>query len=257
MSDDHRRHLEEQIALHRRLSEVYRDKRYAPGYSKIYQQHWNRVLCRVANLPAGSRVLDLGCGTGILFPDLVARSYRVVAIDLSTDMLKASHEDSDVSLVCGDGCSLPFAGESFDGVFCRGSIHHVPDRRRAFQEIVRVLKPGGRLIFSEPSNDSPLNRIARRKMYRHNGEFHEGDEGFRRQPILRILSSLGLTVDHSRGFGFLAYTLAGFPDKVGILGMVPGSGLITRFMISVDTMLESLPIIHGLALHWIVRARKG
>ena len=137
MSDGHRRYLEEQIELHRKLSGVYRDKRYAPGYSKLYQKHWNRTLCRIASLPAGSRVMDFGCGTGILFPELVARGYRVVGVDLSLDMLQADGEGPDVSLVCGDGCFLPFSGDTFDAVLCRGSIHHVPDRQQAFREIVR------------------------------------------------------------------------------------------------------------------------
>ncbi len=256
MSDSHRQYLEEQIELHRKLREVYQDKRYAPAYSKLYQDYWNHTLCQVGHLPAGSRVVDFGCGTGILFPELTARGYRVVGLDLSLDMLQAGSESPDVSLVCGDGCFLPFAGASFDAVFCRGSIHHVPDLQRAFQEIVRVLKPGGYLIFSEPSNDSPLNRLARRIMYLHSGEFHEEDEGLRRQPILGLLSSLGVKVDYSRGFGFLAYTLAGFPDKIGVLGKVPGNCFITRFLIGVDVVLQSLPIIHRLALHWIVRARK-
>ena len=143
MSDDHRRYLEEQVALHRKLSEIYKNKRYSPAYSRLYQSHWNRTLCRIADLPAGSRVMDFGCGTGILFPELAARGYWIVGIDLSLDMLRAGGESPFVSRVCGDGCFLPFAGASFDAVFCRGSIHHVPDRRQAFQEIVRVLKPGG------------------------------------------------------------------------------------------------------------------
>jgi ubiquinone/menaquinone biosynthesis C-methylase UbiE len=257
MSDSHRRHLDEQITLHRKLSQVYTGIRYAPGYSKLYQRHWNHTLCALADLPIGARVLDFGCGTGILFPELAARGYRVIGIDLSLDMLRAGGESLNIFSVCGDGCSLPFADASFDAVFCRGSLHHVPDLTLALQETGRVLKSGGELIFSEPSNDSILNRLARRIMYRHRDDFHEGDEGLRRQPVLRVLSSLGLKVDYSRGFGFLAYTLAGFPDKIGLLGAVPGNRFLTRLLIGVDSVLKSLPIIHRLALQWMVRARKG
>lgn len=257
MSERHQQHLQEQIDLHRHLTTVYKEKRYAPAYSRLYQKHWNTVLCRVAGLPAGARVIDFGCGTGILFPELAERNYRVIGLDLSFDMLKASTmEGPEALLVCGDGCSLPFAEESFDAVFCRGSIHHVPDLRQAFQEIVRVLKPGGSLIFSEPSDDSLINRLARRFMYRQSEEFHEEDEGLRRTQILGLLASLGLKVDYSRGFGFLAYSLAGFPDKLGVLAKVPGNCLITQCLISIDTVLEALPGINRLALHWMVKAKK-
>jgi hypothetical protein len=54
----------------------------------------------------------------------------------------------------------------------------------------------------------------------------------------------------------LAYTLAGFPDKLNILGHLPGANFLTRAMIVADNVLERLPLIHRLALHWQVRARK-
>jgi ubiquinone/menaquinone biosynthesis C-methylase UbiE len=257
MSDHHRQHLEEQIALHRHLSSVYTEKRYAPAYSVLYQKHWNEVLCQIGGIPAGAKVIDLGCGTGILVPELVAKHYQVIGLDLSFDMLKVSGQNSDeLSRVCGDGCALPFTSSSIDAIFCRGSIHHFSDLQLAFQEIIRVLKPGGYLIFSEPSNDSVLNRLARRLMYRHSEEFHEDDEGFRRAEILEMLAALGLIVDHSRGFGFLAYALAGFPDKLDVLGKIPGNCVITRLLIGVDTFLAALPGINRLGLHWMVRARK-
>jgi ubiquinone/menaquinone biosynthesis C-methylase UbiE len=257
MSNGHDRHLQEQIKLHRRLSAVYSEKRYTPPYSKLYQKHWNRTLCKLCLIPAGSRVIDYGCGTGILFSDLRERNYQAIGLDLSLDMLRTNALDERKTfLICGDGCAIPLMSESLDAVFCRGSLHHMPNIELAFGEIARVLKRGGYLIFSEPSNDSVINRVVRRFMYRRSEEFHEDDEGLRRKQVLPLLSSLGLAVDYSRGFGFLAYTLAGFPDKLGLLSVVPGNCQITRFLIGLDSFLETLPAINSLALHWIVRARK-
>ena len=99
-------------------------------------------------------------------------------------------------------------------------------------------------------------RISRCLMYRFSDEFHEADEGFRRRDIQKIFYSLGLELDYSRGFGFLAYALAGFSDKLSVLGKLPGNCLITRLLIRVDSALQSLPIVNLLALHWMVRARK-
>ncbi len=257
MSEDYRAHLHKQIEMHKDLERVYTAKRYSPAYSQIYQRHWNASLCELAGLKADALVLDYGCGTGILFPAFEARGWRAVGIDLSFEMLTSPGTPfADVARICADGCNTPFADKSFDAVFCRGAIHHVPNLRTAFQEIARILKQGGRLIFSEPSNDSIINRTARRIMYRRSAEFHEEDEGFRRSEINALLEEAGFEIEVSRGFGFLAYTLAGFPDKLDILGKLPGNCALTRLLIRVDRLLESLPLINRMALHWQIRAKK-
>lgn len=257
MAPDHDEHLRAQVQMHETLSVVYSDRRYASAHSMVFQRHWNRRLCDLARIGRGMRVLDLGSGVGIMLPDLAARRARGVALDVSWAMLRsaaAGHPGS--LLVCADAARLPFRVACFDRVVCRGSIHHVLDRQSVFEEAWRVLWPGGVLAFSEPSNDSLANRLARRLMYRRDAGFHEEDEGFRRKVIIPQLEAVGFAVEASRGFGFLAYTLAGFPDKLDPLANLPGKVLITRFLILVDSVLESLPLIHRLALHWQLRARK-
>ena len=256
MTDRHEEYLRQEIELHKRLAEVYTQKRYLPEFSRIFQRHWNERMVRIGGLASGALVLDYGCGTGVFFPDLVRHGYRVVGLDLSHDMLLADNLDLDVMRICADGTRMPTADATFDAVFCRGSIHHLPDIRLAIEEIARVLKPGGLLVFSEPSNDSIVNRLARKWMYVLSDEFEEEDEGFRRKEFEPILREIGFDVEFSRGFGFFAYTFAGFPDKINILGHVPGTEFLTRVMIALDNILEHIPLVHRLALHWQVRARK-
>ena len=251
------RYVHDQIEMHKHLADVYTGKRYAPPYSRLYQEYWNRRLCDLAQLERGSRVLDFGCGTGILLPELLRRACRGVGLDVSFDMLTAGTSRARAAArICADGGRMPFADASFDAVLCRGSIHHLPDLDVAFREIARVLEPGGKLVFSEPSNDSLINRLARRRMYAGSNEFHNEDEGLRRREILPMLREAGFVLERSRGFGLAAYTLCGFPDKVAWLNHVPLSGAVAKALIMVDRMFESLPVVGRLALHWQVRARK-
>jgi SAM-dependent methyltransferase len=202
--------------------------------------------------------MDYGCGTGVLFPELLKENWQIVGLDLSYEMLTHCKNYSDqVFLTCSDGCQTPFADGSFDCIICRGSIHHLPDLKKSFEEIFRILKNSGVLVFSEPSNDSLINRIARRIMYRSSEEFHDEDEGFIRDEIIPLLNGVGFDIEKSRGFGFFAYTLAGFPDKLSILKKIPGNIFITRLLILLDRFLESLPLVNRLALHWQVCAKKS
>ena len=96
-------------------------------------------------------VLDLACGTGILFPKLLERFDRVVGLDYSLPMLKVAKKKklSKTSLVRGDALRLPFKGDSFDTVVVSLGLRHFPDREQSLREIHRVLKVGGELHILE------------------------------------------------------------------------------------------------------------
>jgi ubiquinone/menaquinone biosynthesis C-methylase UbiE len=250
-------YLLEQIEMHKKLTSVYTEKRYAPAYSQIYQRHWNRTICRRARLAEDQLVLDYGAGTGILFPEIDRCGSRYIGLDLSPDMLAAARKLYPKSLqVCADGSQSPFADNQFDCVVCRGSIHHLPDIESSLKEIFRILRPAGKLFFSEPANDSIINKLVRGRMYRCSDEFHDEDEGFERSEMIPLLKKCGFFIEFSRGFGFFAYVFSGFPDKLGVLKYIPGNKLITRLFIALDTVLEHIPIVNRFALHWQVCASK-
>ncbi len=257
MASEHDAYLRTEIELHEKLASVYTDKRYRPEFSMIFQRHWNRRMIEISGLEAGATVLDYGCGTGILFPELAEHGLNIVGLDLSHAMLTSAPDDPGAMRICAVGCAMPIPDGTFDAVFCRGSIHHLPDLGKCFEEVARVLKDDGCLVFSEPSNDSIVNRLARAWMYADSDEFHEEDEGFRRAELEPLLRDVGFEVEYSRGFGFFAYTFAGFPDKLNLLSRLPGAGGLTRLMIGLDNMLERIPYLHTWALHWQVRARKA
>jgi len=107
------------------------------------------------------RTLDLGCGTGSAFPMLRAREFDVVGIDLSSRMIAFAKQryadDRRIQLSRGDAEFLPFADASFDTVTCLGVFESLPDYTPALREIARVLRPGGLLVLSVPSQISPYH----------------------------------------------------------------------------------------------------
>jgi ubiquinone/menaquinone biosynthesis C-methylase UbiE len=106
-------------------------------------------------LAPGAHCLDVGCGAG---PELgwlaqrVGPEGSVVGLDRSRQLLDAAaarHDDAVITLVCGDAVALPFPDDRFDGVRADRTLQHVDDPVTALSELVRVTRPGGRVVISE------------------------------------------------------------------------------------------------------------
>jgi len=111
----------------------------------------------LSGLPPGSKVLDLGCGTGEpIARHSLQRGYRVTAIDQSLEMLRiASQVVPDAQLVHGDMVQVEF-GEGFAAAIAWDSAFHVARKHHAslYQKLARALTPGGRLLLSVGGADS-------------------------------------------------------------------------------------------------------
>lgn len=122
-----------------------------------------------ANIRPGERILDVGCGTGVLLPYLLRQSApdgHVFALDLSPLMLeqcRRKHGDGDsdgrVTYVLGAAEQIPLAAETCAVVLCFSAFPHFPDKPVALAEITRVLKPGGRLLIAHADSRETVNRI--------------------------------------------------------------------------------------------------
>ncbi len=104
---------------------------------------------------ATMRVLDLGCGPGIVAAALAASAREVVALDLTPEMLEKVRQRCrdaglhNVRCQLGTAEELPFDDGSFDGVVSRLTFHHFPDTSRVLGEMVRVTQPGGRIVVAD------------------------------------------------------------------------------------------------------------
>jgi ubiquinone/menaquinone biosynthesis C-methylase UbiE len=115
---------------------------YDRRYAEIQRLKYEKVL---KHLPKRvGRVLDLGCGTGLLLRELRRRGRMVVGVDASEEMLgiaKARGERAE--LVLADADSLPFGNGVFDCFVSVTLLQNMPDPARTVRELARVLKKGG------------------------------------------------------------------------------------------------------------------
>lgn len=115
-----------------------------------------------AGLGPAQRVLDVGCGTGVLVPSLAAAvgpAGAVTAVDFAPAMVeqaRARHRRL-AEFVVAAAEELPFLPSSFDVVICLSVFPHFADRGRAVRECVRVLAPGGRLVIAHLQGRAVVN----------------------------------------------------------------------------------------------------
>jgi ubiquinone/menaquinone biosynthesis C-methylase UbiE len=106
----------------------------------------------LAMLQSGARILDVGCGTGRWLRRYEAMGLRTVGVDATFPMLFLARQNcSSAALSAGEAFRLPFASGTFDAVSDITVVQHIPYdyQAQALDEMVRVLKPGGRLILME------------------------------------------------------------------------------------------------------------
>jgi SAM-dependent methyltransferase len=140
--------LDARIALHARFSTSTRD------FHEWVFDHFD--------FPRNARILEIGCGTGLLWQKNRARinsTWRIVLTDLSFGMLATSRETGiTASSAETDAQSIPFADATFDAIIANHMLYHVPDLPRALAEFQRVLKPGGKL-FAATNGSNHLDEL--------------------------------------------------------------------------------------------------
>lgn len=113
---------------------------------------WAGPVADAAGIRKGNKVLDVGCGTGVLAREAlrrVGREGQVLGLDRNEGMLAvAARNEPNIEWRQGDAAALPFEDASFDAVVSQFALMYFPDRMASLREMWRTLAPGGRLAVA-------------------------------------------------------------------------------------------------------------
>jgi demethylmenaquinone methyltransferase/2-methoxy-6-polyprenyl-1,4-benzoquinol methylase len=166
---------------------------------------WRRRTVRDLDLPTGSTVLDLACGTGDLCRDLDSAGHRPVGMDLSWGMLVAARTDA--PLVHADALRLPAPSGTVDGVTCGFALRNLAALEPFFAELARVLRPGGRIALLEV--DRPRNPLLR---FGHSVYFG------------RVVPFVGGLLSDRSAYRYLPRSVVYLPDEADLLRQISDAG---------------------------------
>jgi len=214
------------------------------GWSgKIGELRWERrVRMLLGALKPGDRVLEVGCGTGLLTTEAVKTGAKIYSLDVSPDLLKLARAKpacKGAVFFCSSAYELGFKDGTFDHVIGMSVLHHL-DIDKALREFSRVLKDNGRLFFSEPNMLNP-HIFAERTFFRERFHNSPDETAFIRFLLKRKMKEHGFKEISVEPFDFL------YP-------MIP-AGLANAMKV-VSAVLEKIPVVSEFAGSLIIRAAK-
>ncbi|MEO6003625.1 MAG: class I SAM-dependent methyltransferase [Opitutus sp.] len=187
--------------------EFYRSKswgtvaiRSARDLPSLKLHYLMELLGQRANKSA--RLLEVGSGSGRILSSIHQRDpdLELTGIDLSaeqTELARSNHPT--ITFVCGNGEALPFPDNSFDFVIFFDYLEHIERPRQSLVEIVRVLKPGGRLHLVCPAERQSIYGLSAWLFRRHFKESTAGHiQRFSRKELEQLVTEVGLQISNRR-----------------------------------------------------------
>ncbi len=202
------------------------------------------------------RLLEVGCGPGVMLPDLLAMGFDVRAIDVSREMIRRAEQRLGAHplagrchLAVGDVERLEFGEGAFDVVLAMGVLEYLPAPDAALREMVRVLKPGGRLVLSVPNRAATYHVASSAYLAARRLVGWPRRTEFAAKPCLpwtldRQLAGLGMRKLESQACNFIFFPLAELHQRA--------SDALNRAL----APLARLPIAPFLGAQYIVKAQK-
>lgn len=170
---------------------------------------WRVATVRALDVRPGERVLDIAAGTGTSSAALARRGADVTALDFSRGMIEVGRErHPEIDFVEGDAEALPFDDGSFDAVTISFGLRNVNRPKVALAEMLRVLRPGGRLVVCEFSTPPVALVRAAYRAYLRVG-----------MPVVARLTS-----SNSPAYSYLAESIEQWPEQAVLSRWLRGVG---------------------------------
>jgi demethylmenaquinone methyltransferase/2-methoxy-6-polyprenyl-1,4-benzoquinol methylase len=184
----------------------------APKYDRLNRiisfrldVRWRKRAVRDLALPAGSTVLDLASGTGDLCIDLSKAGMSPISMDLSFGMLSADRSGS--PRVQTDILRLPVPDDSVDGVMCGFALRNLLDLPTFFNELGRVVRPGGRIALLDVS-------VPKNRMVRWGNGIYFG----------KIVPKIGAVLSDGPAYAYLPKSVAYLPEPAVMVSALQDAG---------------------------------
>jgi demethylmenaquinone methyltransferase / 2-methoxy-6-polyprenyl-1,4-benzoquinol methylase len=173
-------------------------------------RRWRKVVARAVGAAPGQLVLDLAAGTGTSSRAFTAAGAQCVACDFSLGMLRvgARRPVAGLRFAAGDALALPFADRAFDAVTISFGLRNVADTSLALSEMLRVTRPGGKLVVCEFSHlpVRPLN------------DLYE-------QYLTRVLPLVARRLSgNAEAYDYLSESIRDWPGQRALADIVTGAG---------------------------------
>ena len=220
------------------IAEIYDES--LPAH--VVEHYLQKRVAYVASHCRPGRGLDVGCGTGVLAERLGEHGFEMSGVDPSAGMLSVLGERApSVHGVLGSGTELPFEDASFDLVLTVATLHHIADLdavRRTLGEMLRVCRPGGRIVVWDHNPRNPYWRFLMARVPQDDGSERLIGEA----EVLAGLEAGGGRVLESAPLGLI-------PDFLPPRAL----GAAQRL----ERVVERIPVLRALCAHNVVLATPG